>query len=114
MHWIGVDCHKWQQTAVMLDEQEQVVATWQGGTTAADWQRLQCWAAAHAAERCWGIEGSGHYGRGLAQFLVGMGEVVVEVNTRLTVLGRRHRGSLHKSDDQDAAAVASVVRRQAT
>lgn len=113
MRWIGVDCHKWQQTAVMLDEQEELVATWQGGTRPEDWQALLDWAVANGNERCWGIEGSGHYGRGVAQFLVSQGEPVVEVNTRLTALGRRQRGSLHKTDHRDAAAIATVVRRQA-
>ncbi len=70
------------------------------------------WASEGSNERCWGIEGSGHYGRGLAQFLVAQGEVVKEVNTRLTVLGRRRRGSLHKNDHQDALAIAAVVREQ--
>ncbi len=112
MHWIGVDCHKWQHTATILTEHGQLVANWQGQTTPAAWQDLLTWASAHSDVRCWGIEGSGHYGRGLAQFLVTQGERVVEVNTRLTVLGRRRRGSLNKSDQQDAAAIAAVVREQ--
>jgi len=113
MDWIGVDCHKWQHTAALLNGQGQVVDTWHGAATPAAWQELLDWASRFREQRHWGIEGSGHYGRGLAQFLVAQGETVVEVNTRLTVLGRRHRGSLQKSDSQDAAAIAAVVRDQA-
>jgi transposase len=112
MHWIGVDCHKWQHSAARLDDQGQVLDAWSGGTTPTDWQALLSWASSCAATRCWGIEGSGHYGRGLAQFLVAQGEQVVEVNTRLTVLGRRQRGSRNKTDHQDAVAIAAVVRAQ--
>lgn len=113
MHWIGVDCHKWQHTAALLDPQGQILAGWQGESTPAGWQDLLQWAQGIGDERQWGLEGSGNYGRGLAQFLVAQGEVVYEVNTRLTVLGRRGRGRLDKNDAQDAAAIAAVVRAQA-
>lgn len=112
MCWIGVDCHKWQHTAALLDAHGQLLDHWQGGTSPADWQALLAWAARAGAERCWGIEGSGHYGRGLAQFLVSQGETVVEVNTRLTTLGRRSRGSHAKNDQRDAEAIAAVVQAQ--
>lgn len=113
MDWIGVDCHKWQHTAALLNDQGQVLETWQGEATPAGWQELLTWAQGYGDEHQWGIEGSGNYGRGLAQFLVAQGEVVMEVNTRLTVLGRRGRGRLDKSDRQDAAAIAAVIREQA-
>lgn len=112
MDWIGVDCHKWQHTAALINDQGQLVDHWQGNTTPADWQALLHWAAERGEARQWGIEGSGHYGRGLAQFLVEQGEVVVEVNPRLTVLGRRQRGTLNKTDQRDAEAIATVVRQQ--
>lgn len=112
MIWIGVDCHKWHLSAVLLDEQGQVAGTWQGGATPADWQAVASWATTLAPNRRWGLEGSGHFGRGLAQFLVGQGEWVAEVNTRLTARGRQRRGSLHKSDQRDAEAIAAVVREQ--
>lgn len=112
MHWIGVDCHKWQHSAAMLNPQGHILHAWNGGASPTDWEALLTWAKACDDQRCWGIEGSGHYGRGLAQFLLNQGERVVEVNTRLTVLGRRQRGSLNKNDHQDAAAIATVVRDQ--
>lgn len=112
MYWIGVDCHKWQHTAAILDERGQLLDGWQGGTCPADWAALAAWAASFGAPCRWGVEGSGHYGRGLAQFLVAQGTWVVEVNTTLTHLGRRSRGSRHKNDRQDAAAIAALVRQQ--
>jgi transposase len=112
MVWIGVDCHKWQHTAALLDADGQLLDYWQGGTTPADWQALLDWASAFGAPRHWGIEGSGHYGRGVAQFLLGQHETVVEVNPRLTVLGRRSRGSRAKNDLRDAEAIAAVVQAQ--
>lgn len=113
MPWIGVDCHKWQHTAALLNGQGHILDHWQGDATPAGWRKLVRWADGFTGERQWGLEGSGHYGRGLAQFLVAQGEVVREVNTRLTVLGRRGRGTFDKSDEQDAAAIAAVVREQA-
>jgi transposase len=112
MFWIGVDCHKWQHTAALLNTHGQVLATWQGAATPTGWQELMRWADGYGGTRFWGLEGSGHYGRGLAQFLVAQGEAVLEVNTRLTVLGRRSRGRLDKNDQQDAAAIAVIVRDQ--
>ena len=112
MYWIGVDCHKWQHTAAILDERGQLLDCWQGGTTPADWAALAAWAADYDAACRWGLEGSGHYGRGLAQFLVAQDAWVAEVNTTLTHLGRRSRGSRHKNDRQDAAAIAAIVRQQ--
>lgn len=112
MHWIGVDCHKWQHTAAILDGHGRLRAHWQGGTTPADWQALLSWANAFGAEQRWGLEGSGHYGRGLAQFLVGVDVWVVEVNTRLTAFGRQSRGGANKNDRRDAEAIAAVVRQQ--
>lgn len=112
MYWIGVDCHKWQHTAALLDNQGQLLDCWQGGATPANWQQLTEWAAEHGHPCRWGLEGSGHHGRGLAQFLVAQGAWVAEVNTRLTALGRRSRGSRHKNDRQDAAAIAAIVRQQ--
>lgn len=111
MYWIGVDCHKWQHTAAILDERGQLLDVWQGGTTPADWAALAAWAGDYGPGR-WGLEGSGHAGRGLAQFLVAQDAWVAQVNTRLIYLGRRSRGSRHKNDRQDAAAIAALVRQQ--
>ena len=54
----------------------------------------------------WGVEGTGSYGAGLARFLAGHGQRVVEVN-RPDRRARRRRG---KSDAVDADAAARAVQ----
>jgi transposase len=70
-------------------------------------------ARAADAERAWGIEGAGNYGRGLAQHLVTAGETVYDINPRWTAKERQHARRPGKSDRLDARAVALVVRREA-
>jgi transposase len=109
---IGVDAHKRVQQAVAIDGTGQEQARWRGGNRPADWDALQTWAAGRDGERRWGIEGSGQYGHGLAQYLVGAGEPVVEVTPRLTAGTRRGSRARGKSDRLDALAVARVVARE--
>ena len=109
---IGIDAHKRVHAAVAIDATGQERAHWRGGTTPADWQALQRWAATLHPQRRWGIEGSGQYGHGLAQHLVAAGEPVVEVNPRLTVGMRRGSRARGKSDRLDTLAVARVVAQE--
>lgn len=109
---IGVDAHKRVQQAVAIDANGQARDRWRGGNRPADWTALQQWAMALAPDHCWGIEGAGQYGRGLAQQLVAAGEAVVEVNPRLTAGMRRGGRARGKSDRLDALAVARVVARE--
>ena len=51
MHWIGVDCHKWQHTAALLSDQGRLLASWQGDATPAGWQELVTWAEVFECER---------------------------------------------------------------
>lgn len=109
---IGVDAHKRVHAAVAIDGAGREVARWRGGTTPAAAKRLVDWATALAAERRWGVEGSGQYGRVLAQHLVASGETVHEVNPRLTAGMRRGGRQRGKSDRLDAVAVARVVAQE--
>ena len=73
--------------------------------------QLEAWARALGRVRCFGIEGTGSYGAGLAGFLRRGGHRVVEVN-RGDRRGRRNNG---KSDSGDAEAAArAVLSGQAT
>lgn len=63
--------------------------------------------------RQWGIEGAGNYGRGLAQYLVGQGETVYDINPRWTAQERQRARKPGKSDRLDARAVARFVQREA-
>ncbi len=109
---IGVDAHKHAHMAVALDERGRVTGQWQGENSAAGWDEATRWARALGNERRWGIEGSGGYGRGLAQHLVGLGEVVYDINPRLTATERRRSRRMDKSDAFDARAIAQVVQRE--
>ena len=109
---IGVDAHKRLHVAVAVDEAGRVVAQWQGASSPEGWGAVTEWARALGEHRHWGIEGAGSYGRGLARHLVALGEVVYEVNSRLTAAGRRGARRSGKSDALDAAAIARAVLRE--
>ena len=110
---IGVDAHKQVHAAVALDDAGQALGHWRGPNSREGWAALHAWAAELGAPRRWGIEGAWNYGRGLAQHLVGAGEVVYEVNPRWTAEGRRSARRPGKSDALDAHAVARLVQREA-
>ena len=64
------------------------------------------WARDFGEVESCGIEGTGSFGAGLARFLAGAGETVIEV-IRPDRSTRRHRG---KSDPLDAEAAARAVQ----
>lgn len=109
---IGIDAHKRVHAAVAIDELGREVDRWRGGTTLSEGERLARWATGLDPVRRWGIEGSGQYGHALAQQLVASGEIVVEVNPRLTATMRRGSRPPGKSDRLDALAVARVVAQE--
>ena len=108
---VGVDTHKHLHVAVALDANgvrlaERAVSADSGG-----YAQLEAWARALGRVRCFGIEGTGSYGAGLAGFLRRGGHRVVEVN-RADRRARRNNG---KSDSGDAEAAArAVLSGQAT
>lgn len=114
MQIVGVDCHKGQHAAVLIDGHGQELARWQGANSPAGWQALHTWARQHAIDPVWGIEGAGQYGRGLAALLVQAGCTVHEVNPRLTAAQRRVSRQRGKSDHADALAIARVVGQEPT
>lgn len=44
MNVIGVDCHKWVQAPVAIDEQGHKIGQWRGANTPAGWAEVQAWA----------------------------------------------------------------------
>jgi len=109
---IGVDAHKSLHVALAVDATGRPLGQWRGSNSVEGWDGLRRWAAAQGEVRQWGIEGAWNYGRGLAQFLVGAGETVYEVNPRWTALGRRSARRSGKTDRLDAQAVALLVLRE--
>jgi transposase len=110
---VGVDAHTQVHAAVALDDAGREVGRWRGANSEAGWKELLAWARGLGSPRRWGVEGAWNYGRGLAQHLVGAGEVVHEVNARWTARGRQQARRPGKSDALDARAVAAVVLREA-
>ena len=108
----GVDAHKALLVAVATDPQGRQLASWQGQNGPQDWQALAAWAQALGSPRIWGIEGSGHYGRGLAQWVLAHAESVYEINPRWVAGQRRQQRQAAKSDLTDALAIARLVGQE--
>ena len=103
---IGIDPHKASHTAVAVNEFEEVMAELKVRACAGQTERLRDWAAPFE-ERVWAIESARGLGYLLAQQLVAVGEVVVDVpatlSTRARLLGS---GRAQKNDPNDARSVA--------
>jgi transposase len=110
---IGVDAHKRIHVAVALDESGQEIGQWKGTNSIKGWSQLLEWAKALGSVRRWGIEGAWNYGRGLAQHLVEVEELVHEVNPRWTAFSRKYARKQDKNDRLDARSVALLVWREA-
>jgi transposase len=101
---IGVDTHRDQHTlAVVVAPTGAVVAQTAVRASGVGYVAALRFASRHASGvRCWAIEGAGHYGAGLARYLAGRGEAVLEVGRHARV-ERRLRG---KDDPLDAIRAA--------
>ena len=96
---IGVDSHRDAHTAAILDPNGGLVAQLEVPSSQAGNTTLLGFVAEHVpGRRCWALEGSGSYGAGLASFLAGQGEWVVEVDRPKRPRGRNGA----KSDPLDA------------
>jgi transposase len=109
---IGVDAHKREHVAVVLDEAGRELDRWRGPNSVEGWMKMLGWASSLHGIRRWGVEGAWNYGRGLSQHLVGAGEEVYEVNPRWTAEVRKRSRRRGKSDRLDAQAVAEFVWRE--
>ena len=63
-------------------------------------------------ERRFGVASTGWIGRGIACFLLGKGEAVVDVRGTLTDRQRQRLRGDGKSDPRDALAIARVTARE--
>jgi transposase len=109
---LGVDAHKKVHAAVAVDDAGQEIAQCRLPNSAVGWAKMHDWAASLGEARQWGIEGAWSYGRGLAQSLIARGDVVYEINTRWTAIGRRSARRPGKTDSLDANAIALLVMRE--
>jgi transposase len=76
---IGVDPHKATHTAVVIDRDEQPIATLEVVADRCQTERLLAWAASFGFERTWAIESANGLGKLLAQQLVVLPIDVVDV-----------------------------------
>jgi transposase len=101
---VGVDTHRDSHTAALCDGRGRLVAQLVVPATAAGYARLLAWAGAAAqnATLAWAVEGTRHYGLGLARHLTSAGQHVEEIDSSRHV-GKRRAG---KSDAIDAVRAA--------
>jgi transposase len=101
---VGVDTHRDQHALAVVDAATgAVIAQTTAAASAHGYAQSLRFAAKHAAgARVWAIEGAGHYGAGLARYLAGRSETVLEVSRSLRG-ERRLRG---KDDPLDAIRAA--------
>ena len=101
---VGVDTHLDTRTAAICDARGRVQSQLQVAATAAGYAQLLAWVVSAAAGRrvAWAVEGTRHYGLGLARYLTSQGQQVAEIDSTRHV-GRRRAG---KSDPVDAVRAA--------
>ncbi len=101
---IGVDTHLDTHTAAICDARGRAVSQLQVAATTAGYELLLAWVRAAAGDRqvLWAVEGTRHYGLGLARYLTGQGQQISEIDCSRHV-GKRRAG---KSDPIDAVRAA--------
>ena len=101
---IGVDTHLDTHTAAICDARGRVVSQLQIPATTAGYVQVLAWARSAAGDRpvTWAVEGTRHYGLGLARHLTARGEQVAEIDSSRHI-GKRRAG---KSDPIDAVRAA--------
>ena len=80
---IGIDAHKRNHTAVVVDGQGRQLAQTTIGTTSSDHVRLLAWAAKQDGERLWAVEDCRHLSRRLERDLLAAGERILRVPPKL-------------------------------
>lgn len=109
---IGIDAHKRNHTAVIVDGQGRQLAQRTTRSSSADHLALVAWAAHQGAERVWAVEDCRHLSRRLERDLLAAGERIVRVPPKLMAEARRGGRSFGKSDPIDALAVARAALRE--
>jgi transposase len=101
---VGVDTHRDTHTAAVCDGRGRVLSQLKAAATPGGYSELLAWAnaAANGRQLVWAIEGTRHYGLGLARHLAAAGHQVAEIDST-PHLGKRKAG---KSDPIDAVRAA--------
>jgi transposase len=110
---IGIDAHKSSLAVCLVDELGRKLAHREFGNEPRAHRALHAWVVKLApGERRFGIESTGWVGRGIACFLLGGGETVVDVRGTLSNRQRQRLRGRGKSDPRDALAIARVTARE--
>ena len=101
---VGVDTHRDTHSAALCDARGRVLSQLQVPATPAGYADPLAWAggAGTGQRLAWAIEGTRHYGLGLARHLAGAGQQVAEIDSTRHI-GKRRAG---KSDPIDAVRAA--------
>lgn len=111
MFVIGIDPHKASHTAAVLDVHEQLVGEVRVCADRSQRDQLLAFAASFEP-RCWAIEGATGTGALLAQQLVAVGEIVLDVPPTLSARVRLlDNARSDKTDAHDARSAAVVALR---
>jgi transposase len=107
---LGADTHKRSHTIAAIDAATgQVLADKTVQVGARGFAVLVLWARGLHGERVWALEDCRHVSGALERFLIGRGERVVRVSTRLMAGTRRSSRDRGKSDQIDAMSVARAA-----
>jgi transposase len=109
---LGIDAHKRSHTIVAVDERGRPVAQRTINATTADHLGLVIWAETLGRDRLWAIEDCRHLSRRLERDLLGAGERVVRVPTKMMAGTRKASREYGKSDPIDALAVARAALQE--
>ena len=95
---IGVDTHLDTHTAAICDVRGRALSQLQVPATTAGYAQLLAWvrSAVGGRQAAWAVEGTRHYGLGLALYLAGQGENVAEIDASRHV-GKRRAGKATRS-----------------
>jgi transposase len=110
---LGADTHKRSHTiAAVSAATGELVGEQTVHVGAKGFAALLVWARGLEAERVWAIEDCRHVSGSFERFLIGRGERVLRVTTKLMADTRRRARDRGKSDRIDAIAVARAALRE--
>lgn len=110
---VGIDAHKKTHTASAIGAAVgEPLGNLTINTDQVGMEKLMTWARGKSPDRLWAVEDCRHVTGGLERFLIGLGETVVRVPTKLMAGSRKSTRTPGKSDAIDARAVAMAALRE--
>jgi transposase len=102
---VGVDSHKYEHQAAVLDEQGILLGNKRFSANSRGYRELTNWVEGFGRPRSFGVECTGSYAAGLTRFLRASDHEVIEINS----VKRQLRAMKGKDDTIDAEAAARKV-----